>query len=351
MSAPRAWEASRYREGDEAEVLALFHQVFGHPRSPEHWRWQFTENPYGPPVVVLARDPGRERLVGTLSFMLVPINAAGERLLAGQAVDLAVHEDFRRQGIFETIARECATWCRERGCRALIAFPNPHEQSYHGFVGKLGWSRVLDPSVWELRLGLRPPAGAGAWGRALAWAPEQALRALAHLRLARTPPGLAVEWLSRVPSDHDALWSACAPEMALSLWKDRAYFAWRYDRNPDHTFEYLALRRGGTLVGLAVVLRGDRHATLCELLCSRADGPRLGSVLVGEASRRSLARRDARISFLGGDDGFYARCLRGFSSRPAPEVLTARGYDGDPLDARIRGRATWTMTFGDADYV
>ena len=159
------------------------------------------------------------------------------------------------------------------------------------------------------------------------------------------------EWTPGVPPDQDALWSACAPELRLSLWKDREYLAWRYDRNPTHTFEYLSLRRGGTLVGLAVVLRGGRRATLCELLCVRAHGEAIGTTLVAEACRRSLAHRDLRVSFLGGDDGYFARCLRGFQLRPGPEVFTARGFEGDAMDTLVRGRGTWNMTFGDADYV
>ena len=351
MSAEAAWEARRYRDGDEQDVLALFNHVFGQSRTLAHWRWQHAENPYGPSAVMVARERRGQRMAGTMSFMLLPMNVSGVRTLAGHAVDLAVHEDFRRQGIYETVARECAAWCRERGCRAVIAFPNPHERSYHGFVGKLGWSHVMDPNLWEMRLGLRLPAGAPAWLRPLIWVPEQVLRALARLQIGRYSAGLTTEWTPAVPADHDVLWSKCAAELGLSLWKDREYFAWRYDRNPDHTFEYVSLRRGASLVGLAVVLRGDRRATICELLCVRSDGAEVGSALVGEVCRRSLERRDLRVAFLGGDDGFFSRCLRGFKVRPAPEVFTARGFEGDPLDAQVRATGRWIMTFGDADYV
>lgn len=348
----RTWRTRRYQPGDEHDLLALFNRVFGKQRSLAHWHWQFRDNPYAPPTIIVARRISDQLLAGSHVVMPIALNAAGTRVLAGHTLDLVVHEDFRRQGLFETTGRECFEWCRERGFKAVVAFPN--SQSYPGFVRSLGWSRIADPTRWDLRTGIRGVLGAGAPARALTLAPDAVLRAVVRSRLAREPRWSA-EWRSTVPDDHDALWAECASEHVLSMWKDREYLAWRYDRNPDHTFECVALREQARLRALAVVFREQGRAVMCEWIAPRSEGPALGRALVAAVCGRSLERGDDRVSFLGHDgpgDGRFASALAGFTARPAPEsVFTGAGLEPGEFDARVRDGANWTLTYGDADYV
>lgn len=347
--AERTWRTRRYQPGDEHDLLALFNRAFQKQRSLEHWRWQFERNPYAPPTMIVARRDSDGVLAGSHVIMPIALNTAGARVLAGHTLDLVVHEDFRRQGLFETTARECFEWCLERGMRAVIAFPNA--QSYPGFVRTLGWSRILDPQRWDLRTGCRGALGSAAWARSLTWVPDLAWRMLSRAGR-RGDAQWRVEWRSVVPDDHDVLWAECAPEMMVSLWKDREYLAWRYDLNPDHTFEYVTLREGVRLRAVAVVLREAGRSVTCELLCPRAAGPALGPALVRAVCEHALRRGDDRVSFLGHDDGPFASSLAGFRARPAPEsVLTGRGLEPGPLDVLVRDGSNWTVSYGDADYV
>lgn len=349
MTTERTWRTRRYQPGDEHDLLALFNRLFGKQRSLEHWQWQFEHNPYARPTICVARRESDDLLVGSHVIMPIALNTAGTRVLAGHTLDLVVHEDFRRQGLFQTTARECFTWCLERGLRAVIAFPN--SQSYPGFVRSLGWSHILDPQRWDLRTGLRGVLGSAGWARALTWAPDLVWRGLSRIHLGG---GAAwnVEWRRTAPEDHDLLWAECAPELKLALWKDREYLAWRYDQNPDHEFEYVTLREGLRLRAVAVVFRQYGCDMICEWICRRAPGTALGRALVRAVCERALWCGADRVSFLGHDDGYFARCLAGFQARLAPEcVLTGRGLEDGPLDALVRDRRNWTVTYGDADYV
>ncbi len=349
MIPERSWKSRRYQPGVEADLLVLFNRVFGKQRSLEHWRWQFERNPYAPPTIIVARRESDGLLAGSHVIMPIALNVAGARVLAGHTLDLVVHEDFRRQGLFETTARECFTWCLERGLRAVIAFPNA--QSYPGFVRSLGWSRILDPQRWDLRTGLRGALGDAPWARGLLWAPDHAWRLMVLARLG-DKGNWSTEWRLTVPEDHDKLWGECASGFQLSLWKDSQYLAWRYDQNPDHRFEYVTLREGERLRAVAVVLRENGRAMMCEWICSRAVGPTLGRGLVRAVCEGAVRRGDDRVSFLGHDDGYFASCLAGFQARPAPEnVLTGRGLEDGALDALVRSGGNWTVSYGDADYV
>jgi hypothetical protein len=234
--------------------------------------------------------------------------------------------------------------------RAVVAFPN--DQSYPGFVRSLGWSRILDPTRWDRRTGLRGALGRSSVARALTWAPDALWRGRERSRLGGDARGWDVAWHAGIPEDHDRLWSDCAAEHRVSLWKDRQYLTWRYDDNPDHDFEIVTLRNEGRLRALAVVLREGGRDTICDWGGPRAAGPAPARALVRAMCARAIEGGSDRLSFLGHDDGRFAAAFAGFAARPAPEnVLTGRGLEDGALDVLIRDGRNWTMTFGDADYV
>lgn len=349
MNSERSWSTRRYQPGDEHDLLALFNRIFGRQRSLEHWQWQFARNPYAPPTIIVARRRSDGLLAGSHVVMPIALLAGGEKVLAAHTLDLVVHEDFRRQGLFETTARECFAWCLERGMRAVISFPN--DQSYPGFVRTLGWSRILDPTRWDLRIGCSRALGASLIRRRLAALPDGVWRTVGRLRLAA--PGAWSERLTNtVPPEVDALWTECARELQVSLWKDREYLAWRYDANPDHRFEHIGLWTGERLRALAVVHADRERIMICDWLAPRTEGPALARALVAAVCRDALARGADRVSFLGADDGRFSGAFRDFRSRPAPEsVLTGRGLEDGRLDELVRDGSNWCLTYGDADYV
>jgi len=349
MSEARTWQTRRYQSGDEHDLLALFNRAFGKDRSLEHWRWQFERNPYAPPTIIVARRGSDGLLAGSHVVMPIALGISGRRVLAAHTLDLVVHEDFRRQGLFETTARECFDWCLERGMRAVIAFPN--DQSYPGFVRSLGWSRILDPTRWDMRLGWSGALGSSPLAKAFAVLPDLAWRTATRARLSAQGPWRET-WSEAVPGDMDALWAECAPELRVTLWKDREYLAWRYDANPDHTFRHVALREDGRLRALAVVLFTPGRAMICDWIAPRSAGVPLGQALVRSVCREGLRHGVDRLSFVGADGGYFTAALAGFSSRPAPEsVLTGRGLEDGELDVLVRDGKNWCVTYGDADYV
>lgn len=353
----RSWSTRRYRPGDEADLLELFNREFGLQRSMEHWRWQFLRNPHADPFIVLARRDSDGLLVGSHIAMPVSLNIKGQKVLAAHSLDLVVHRDFRRQGVFEVTGGECSRWCAEAGVRTLFAFPNL--SSYPGFVRVLGWERILFPCSYRMRLGLAAGRGRPQW---LRWA----LRAIdAPVRAARLmqlwsrrlagrralPRGLELRLATTVPSTYDRLWKHHASLEVLSLWKDARYMQWRYDENPDHTFEYACLFQGEELVALAVLHRDPSRVMICELL-SKDRNVAIGEALVTEICLGALLRGDANVAFLGHDQGFFQSCLTGFRRSVALEnVFCGRGVEDPILERLVPHGANWSVTYGDADFV
>lgn len=352
------WTLERYRPGDEAALLELFATVFGHARSREHWNWQFRDNPYGGPFVALARSRNDGALVGSYSVMPLQLNVMGRPVRGCQSVDTAVHPDWRNQRVFERTARDCYAWCHEQGIEAVVGFPNA--RSYPGFMRTLGWRRAAFPRQYVLRFdvgrraaqafGLGSIAGVfDGLGRA-GLGPRLAFRR----SLVRRQAGgaIAAAFTSEVPTDYEQLWSMVRSQEVLSIWKDADYLRWRYDRNPDHGFRYLALRRGGELIALAVTTAVAGMITICEFLVRGRDGS-VGRVLAHELARDAFEQGARGLEFIGSDIGFFDEAFEGFERRlSTANVFCGRAFGSEgPLAELLPHGENWTIAFGDGDFV
>src|SRR5687768_4767235 len=86
-----------YRSGDEAAILDLFARSFPHaPRSLEHFRWKYQQNPYGNERISLTYALGS--LAGHYSGYPVPFRAYGKDLLALHIGDTMTDVAFRHIG-------------------------------------------------------------------------------------------------------------------------------------------------------------------------------------------------------------------------------------------------------------
>lgn len=352
----RAWEVRPWKPGDEVAMMALFRAEFGRERTPAHWKWKFLDNPCGGPFIALAWHKQQPLLVGNQVLMPFPLCAGGRRRLAGHSLDLVTHHDFRRQGVHEVTGEAAEGYLRAQGGEALVAFPNA--ASYPGFVRSRGWKRILEPTLWKRRLGLRGKLERRLRVAPLAAALDAVFRAPAAGALRRelaaaraAAPGWSVEHRERLPEGLDALWERERARVRVSLWKDREYLAWRYERHPEQRFEYHALFRDGALEGLAVTGIRDRIALLCELMVPGRDEA-AARLLVLSLCARAAATGADEVHFLGHDDGWFDRVLAGFTARPASEnVFVGRAIADEALTAEIADAAHWTLTYGDGDFV
>lgn len=354
--AERLWEVRLWRPGDEEAMMQLFRAEFGRERTPAHWKWKFLDNPCGGPFIALAWHKDRRQLVGNQVLMPFPLCAGGRRRLAGHSLDLVVHHDFRRQGVHEVTGQVAEEHLKSSGGEALVAFPNA--ASYPGFVRSRGWKRILEPTMWKRRLGLRGKLERRIRLAPLAAAVDAVYRAFSRSALARelagaraAAPGWSVAHLERLPDGLEDLWDRERRRVRVSLWKDREYLSWRYERHPEQRFTYHALAREGRLEGLAVTGIRGRIALFCELLVPGRDEA-AGKLLVLSACDRAVATGADEVHFLGHDDGWFGRVLVGFAAAPAHEnVFVGRGIDDPALTDAMADASNWTLTYGDGDFV
>ena len=343
-----------YAPGDESEILALFAKVFGVEKSLAHWRWQFLDNPSGKVYITLVKDVASRRIVGQYAVMPVATNWMGRRIEACQSLDTMIDPGYRLAGMFERSAEDC--FARLAADRHGLVYGFPNQSSYPGFVRKLDWQRVTALSGYELRLSvgdrLRRLLGVPVLPR-LADAGFRLHRALhawasaAVLRLQTRHLAFETSW--SVPEAYDQLWDAVRSYEVLSIWKDCAYLAWRYDRKPGVRYRYHYLTRGGRIEALCVSTLRNGALRITELIV-REHATVVAQRLVAEVVLCALAEKVDRVEFSGVTADLFDEAFRGFRHRRLVNYLFCLRVLGDPRLAKMaENAANWTVTDGDAD--
>lgn len=231
------------------EVLAATYGAEATPSATFDW-WSFG-CPDATSGFMLAEVAGR--VVGVQPLEVFPFTNDGEQLKGGLLTGVAVHPDFRRQGIFSALVKACEQEAWKQGADFVTTMPN--ERSRPGFL-KLGY---VDPG--RRRLLVRPLApralSQGALrlpllGSTVGWVAElgQAL-----LKPGPQPSGSSVREIGGIPEDVEELNEAHARLFpGLRMQRSRAWWRWRYEQSPLRRYRFFEARDvGQKSSGVAVV--------------------------------------------------------------------------------------------------
>lgn len=332
-----SWCNRPYRPGDEHGILALRRVAFGNldpvRLSMAAWRWQFRDNPAGPPFIRLAECRGR--IVAQYAVIPMRVTVDGcERTLAFSC-DTMTHPAFQRRGLFSLLAGAVYRDMEEHsGIKGVFGFPN--RASMPGFVKNLGWSPIASLPPW-----VTPANPLGAFVR----------------------PGLDFDHgggrFSLSPARefcraHDELWKSHRPQRGAALVRDSGYLSWRYPSIPDFGYKIFLIKGGGETAGHLVLrplkINGIPILALADVFPVHFLSPGLLSLL------RKMAAGEGATSLAALFAPAQYRLARSLGFIPAPKRLSpkifelaGRFYPGEPeclTDSR-----GWSVSFGDTDIV
>ena len=251
----RTWRTRLYQEGDEHGILKLRQATWGAidpvRSSLSTWYWQFRDNPTGKAFCCLAEDKGT--IVGQYTAIPTRISVGDEETVLAFSCDTMTHPDYRRQGMFVTLAtRLYETMAKKAGIETVWGFPNVN--SLPGFTRRLGWKTVNTLPNW---VGFTHPL-------ALLYCALQAPRSLPTpapdkglLKLPKNPAGFRFTAISRFDASFDRLWEARKPRNRIIQVRDSLYLNWRYLGVEAFGYLPFGVYEQGNLAGY-VVLRMER---------------------------------------------------------------------------------------------
>ena len=126
-----------------AEDFQLFKECFagnGMQKDSAHLHWQYFSNPSQRPLVnfALASNKSGSKIASIYATIPVRVGIGGCKRLAAQSLDTLTHINYRRRGLFKTLAEAVYQRCVHEDVHFVYGFPNAN--SSHGFFERLGWT-------------------------------------------------------------------------------------------------------------------------------------------------------------------------------------------------------------------
>ena len=103
-----SWTLREYKDGDEEGLFELHKAVFPSLKQSKErwmrwWHWMYRQNPTGTGRIWLAEH--ENRIVGQSAIIPVVMKFGSEIVTCFQALHTMTHPEYRRQGIYETLAK------------------------------------------------------------------------------------------------------------------------------------------------------------------------------------------------------------------------------------------------------
>lgn len=103
-------------------------------KSSLFWKWKHLENPFGKSPVLVLEEEGN--LIGVRAFLLWKYQLEGQQILAGRAVDTAIHPSFQGKGLFTKLTKKLLEQVQKENVQFI--FNSPNKQSLPGYL-KMAW--------------------------------------------------------------------------------------------------------------------------------------------------------------------------------------------------------------------
>lgn len=336
--APLQWDAVDLDATHQAQVRALFAQVFGQEMTPALWQWKYAQ---GRGLATGARERGSGRLLAHYGGTQRTLQCAGQTLEAVQLGDVMVQAQARgvlsRNGPFAVSTRR---------------FLDLHVGPGRAFDCGFGFPSARHVRLGEL-LGLYQAADEV---MAVEWPLPQAVRRRAAATRWRTVP---LDWADADATARrlQALWrrlaqSALAARFVMGQ-RDAPWWRHRYANHPEVSYRCLWVHARWTrrLLGAVVLRPGDDRAAAWELLDWLCDPRDMGPVLCAALAHCALegVGMNAWLSTpLLQQVRHAAPWLADGAAQPAC-VAAVTVQRSTAAQAALHGRSWW-LTGGDTDF-
>lgn len=362
MTMKRKWSMRVYNEGDEEGILELWKAV--HPEREydrekwlRWWRWMYKENPAGEGRIWLAEHG--DKIVGQYAIMPVNVKIGNKIVFSSQSLDTMTHPDYRRQKVFETLAKRVYDEAANDGIHIVYGFPNKF--SYPGFIKKLSWFDIaplqimLKPFNWRSAIRLKVKnkflqkvlaLGAGLVFNKIFFRTQQ-------------PPfaeGLAINQVSSFDDRINDFWAKVSSQHQIMVVRNKDYLNWRYS-TPEANYSIFVAEKSGEIRGYLVLEHKLQGVTKVSYIFDLiAQSEEIMHCLVSKAMDDCQQKKVDLILYSLIANKTYRRILKrsGFISLPFLKGARFCAYVSPqftPLEESLRNPQNWLVEPGDSDMV
>ena len=355
MEKSQHWVVRDGSEKDLQGVLSLRRIAFGEMEEdkldPRFWRWEFQEGFDGSAWVYIVED--QNRIVGHFADIPRRFSVQGEVILGSLSLDLMVHPDYWRRGIFTAMGRYGAQRVKKENGLLMIAFPIRSETIFG--LKKIGWREVVKLPVLVYPIRFR-----GILNRYLHFPPLSYLvGGIARLiyflffgvKRGKRREGVEIEKVLSLDQQFDGFWQKALSLHPIIGVRNRNYLTWRYLQHPTRKYAiYRAMKSGemrGYIVLRKVELLNFNSAVIVDLLALDEE---ILPALVERGIQHSQQEGVDLLGFMVPQDHLYYKILRRRGFLPSLKTFLFMVYS--PSDKNIfLSPKKWYVNWGDTDVI
>lgn len=358
-----------FKEGDEQGILEIM-KLSGIEQTNESWLWKYKNNPFGNLIGVAERN---RNVVGHMALLPTYLKLGGTVILGSQAVDLAVHPKFRRQGIFLAIGRMLTKEAGDRGIDIAYGFPNA--PAYPGHL-KYDWFDICMVPVMIKPINMKRTANFLDGYRSLRFFTKYRLsRSIAKsmLQIGLMLAGSYSRISNRFKYDHslrnveihtidifddriEDFWEKASRDYPIIVVRHKKYLNWRYFEKPDVKYTVLLAERDKKVLGYIVLLIKDgnslRVGYIVDIMAFSGDSTVFQSLILEAIEDFRKKNVDSIVCWM----------MNNSIARMPYNILKSNGFikvSSTPLIGRVNSSRVskqcvgdytkWYVTIGDSD--
>lgn len=317
--------------------------------------WQYNGNPSGKPFMAVARDNNNKELVG--QYIVIPQEYLINNKLENGTLSLntLTRKDFRGRGLFTKLAFRTYEECAKEDHNFTVGFPN--QQSYPGFVKKLGFKylgnvnllvKPLNPlKIFRNKLKKQEKHGGEI-----------------EIIISKTEVNKLIFDNLLIENDskkYEKFWNNYSKQNKVQLNKSIQYIKWRYFDIPTKNYKIIKIEKENKIIGLAI-LRGEntlgsRTVLLMDLMfLNQEDHYKDTNLFVKHLAKTLKNNKIELIASLINTSSYESKILRknGFIKvpqkilpQPIPYIL--RINKENPELKILSELQNWNLCFGDYD--
>jgi GNAT superfamily N-acetyltransferase len=346
------------RDGDEKDlegILSLRKNAFGETEEdkldPRFWQWEFQEGSDGKALIYIVEDGNK--VIGHFADIPRRFSVQGDVVAGTLSLDLMVHPDYRRRGIFVAMGRYGVERVKQENGLFMTAFPIRVETIFG--LKKVGWREVV-----KLPVLVYPIRFSGILNRYLHFRPLSLfLGGVAKLfyflvvgpRGGKEREKVEIETVDAFDAPFDRFWQEASSLFSVMGVRDRTFLKWRYLQHPKWHYTIYRGKKNGEMTGYIVLRRVDLlkfNSTVIVDLLALDEGTLLALVKKGiEYSEREGADL---IGFMVPQGHLYHRILRENGFLPSPKIFQFMVYSQSDREIFF-SQEKWYVNWGDTDVI
>lgn len=207
-----------------SEVQEVFRQGLGET-TEAYWDWKYREENGLPERILLVAENQCGELIALTGLQPLDYQIGGKLYRMVQTQDLIILPEYRGTGLMRKLYFFAMEYCAAKGCDAFIQHPN--ENSYGPFLkyGATDMGQVGSMSSYK---------------RLLPFSVKPTFLKRVH--------GWELQIVDRLPED--VFFEESTAECKLQ--KSKAFMRWRFENIPEEHFQWMTIRKDGTLNGYVV---------------------------------------------------------------------------------------------------